>query len=234
MHPAHFLLDGLRIVLIDLLLAGDNALVIALAVRQLAPKQRRIGIVCGAGIAVVLRVALTLFAARMLNIEYLKLAGGLFVLWIAWKVLRDVCEAEGDAPAAKDLMHAIWYVVFADLTMSTDNILAIAGAAGEHFGLLLFGLGLSIPFVVFSSDLLARLMDRYPATIYIGVAILGQVGAEMALTDNAVVRALQPSALLRWGIEAAVVAALLVSGWLGRKTSPPCQPGPQPPRRTIQ
>ena len=217
MHPAHFLLDGFRIVLIDLLLAGDNALVIALAVRQLPPKDRRIGIVCGAAIAVVLRVALTLFAARLLTVEYLKLAGGIFVLWIAWKVLRDVCEPETKAAAARDLLHAIGYVVFADLTMSVDNILAIAGAAGEHLGLLIFGLGLSIPFVVFSSDLLARLMDRFPATIYIGVAILGQVGAEMGLTDAAVVRNFNPSAGLRWAIEGAAVAALLAAGWLGRR-----------------
>lgn len=217
MDLAHFLLNGLRIVLIDLLLAGDNALVIALAVRQLPPKDRRIGIICGAAIAVVLRVALTLFAARLLTIEYLKLAGGLFVLWIAWKVLRDVCEPEAKTRPARDLLHAIGYVVFADLTMSVDNILAIAGAAGEHLGLLLFGLGLSIPFVVFSSNLLSRLMDRFPITIYIGVAILGQVGAEMALTDAAIVRHFHPSAAVRWAIEGAAVVGLLAAGWLGRK-----------------
>jgi predicted tellurium resistance membrane protein TerC len=111
-------------------------------------------------------------------------------------------------------LQAIWYIVVADLTMSVDNILAIAGAAGNHWGLILFGLGLSIPFVVFSSNLLAEIMNRYPITIYIGVAILGQVGAEMALTDPAVVRMLHPSDALRRGVEGAAIAALLIAGRL--------------------
>jgi len=217
MDSTRFLINGLRIVLIDLLLAGDNALVIAMAVRQLPPRERRIGTVCGAAVAVLLRVALTVVAAQLLTIEYLKLAGGLFVLWIAWKVLGDVCEPEPDAPSSKRLVQAIWYIVVADLTMSVDNILAIAGAAGNHWGLILFGLGLSIPFVVFSSNLLAEIMNRYPITIYLGVAILGQVGAEMMLTDPAAVRMLHPSAALRWGVEAVAVAGLLIAGWLKAK-----------------
>jgi YjbE family integral membrane protein len=214
MNTGHFLLNGLRIVVIDLLLAGDNALVIALAVRSLPRKERRIGIACGAALAVLLRVALTVVAARLLTIEYLKLAGGLFVLWIAWRVLADVSEPPDSTPAPKRLLQAIWYVVFADLTMSTDNILAIAGASAGHFGLILFGLALSIPFVVFSSNLLADLMSRFPVTIYIGVAILGQVAADMVLTDPALVRSFHPSAALRFGIEAMVVAALLIAGRL--------------------
>jgi len=213
MSTGQFLLNGLRIVVIDLLLASDNALVIALAVRSLPRRERRVGTACGAALAVLLRIALTVVAARLLTIEYLKLAGGLFVLWIAWKVLGDVSEAPDAAPAPKRLLQAIWYVVFADLTMSTDNILAIAGASGGHFGLIVFGLCLSIPFVVFSSNLLADLMNRFPVTIYLGVGILGQVGADMVLTDPSLVRALHPGAALRWGIEGAVVAALLVAGW---------------------
>lgn len=217
MNTGQFLLNGLRIVVIDLLLAGDNALVIALAVRSLPRKERRIGIACGAALAVLLRVALTVVAARLLTIEYLKLAGGLFVLWIAWRVLADVSEPPDAAPAPKRLLQAIWYVVFADLTMSTDNILAIAGASAGHFGLIVFGLALSIPFVVFSSNLLADLMNRFPAMIYIGVAILGQVGADMVLTDPSLVRSFHPSAALRFGIEAVVVAALLIAGWFRAK-----------------
>jgi len=213
MSTGQFLLNGLRIVVIDLLLASDNALVIALAVRSLSRRERRVGTACGAALAVLLRIALTVVAARLLTIEYLKLAGGLFVLWIAWKVLGDVCEPPDAAPAPKRLLQAIWYVVFADLTMSTDNILAIAGASNGHFGLIVFGLALSIPFVVFSSNLLADLMNRFPVTIYLGVGILGQVGADMVLTDPSLVRALHPAAALRWGIEGAVVAALLVAGW---------------------
>lgn len=217
MESGHFLVNGLRIVLIDLLLASDNALVIALAVRSLPARQRRIGTAAGAAFAVLLRVVLTFAAARLLMIEYLKLAGGLFVLWIAWKVLGDVSEPPDAVPAPKGLLRAIWYVVFADLTMSTDNILAIAGASGGHFALIVFGLCLSIPFVVFSANLLADLMNRFPITIYLGVAILGQVGADMMLTDPSLVHALQPSNALRYGIEAAAVAVLLIAGRLRAK-----------------
>jgi YjbE family integral membrane protein len=217
MGLGQFLVNGLRIVLIDLLLAGDNALVIAMAVRSLPRRERRIGTACGAAFAVLLRVALTVVAARLLMVEYLKLAGGLLVLWIAWRVLGDVSEPQGTAIVPKRLLQAIWYVVFADLTMSTDNILAIAGASGGHLGLIVFGLCLSIPFVVFSSNLLADLMDRFPLTIYLGVAILGQVGADMVLTDPAVVHALNPSNGLRHAIEAAVIVALLAASWLRAK-----------------
>ena len=175
--------------------------------------KRFVVLACGAALAVVLRVALTAVAARLLTIEYLKLAGGLLVLWIAWKVLGDVSEQPDTVPAPQRLLQAIWYVVFADLTMSTDNILAIAGASGGHFGLIVFGLCLSIPFVVFSSNLLAELMNRFPLTIYLGVAILGQVGADMVLTDPSLAHALHPSNGLRYGIEGAVIAVLPIASW---------------------
>src|SRR6516162_1481233 len=123
----HLLLNALRLVLIDLLLAGDNALVIALAVRALPKAQRRIGIIGGAAGAVVLRVALTAFAARLLTIPYLQIAGGIFILWIALKVLIDASSEPDDTHAPHRLWQAIWYIVLADITMSTDNILAIAG-----------------------------------------------------------------------------------------------------------
>src|SRR5450432_667072 len=124
----HFLLSALSIVLIDLLLAGDNALVIAMAVRALPPRERRIGIMGGAAVAVVLRIGLTVVAARLLEIDYVKLAGGLLILWIAYKVLVDASAEPDSAPAPHRFWQAIWYIVVADLTMSTDNILAIAGA----------------------------------------------------------------------------------------------------------
>ena len=134
----HFLLNGLSIVLIDLLLAGDNALVIAMAVRSLPAKERRFGIVCGAAAAVGLRVALTFVAGRLLNISYVQLAGGLLVIWIAIKVLRDASEQQTEAPPARRFAEAIRYIVLADITMSTDNILAIAGASKGNAGLIVF------------------------------------------------------------------------------------------------
>jgi YjbE family integral membrane protein len=202
------------IVFIDLLLAGDNALVIAMAVRSLAPRERRIGTIFGAAGAVVLRVALTFVAVKLLDIEFLKLAGGLFVLWIAVKVLIDVSEPPDSVPVPKKLLQAIWYVMFADLTMSMDNIIAIAGQSNGHMELIIFGLCLSIPFVVLSANLLATLMDRYPITIYLGAGILGRVGAQMILTDNFITRQFHPSLTVQYAIEAVLFLVLLVGGKL--------------------
>jgi YjbE family integral membrane protein len=212
MPLTRFLFGGLSIVLIDLLLAGDNALVIAMAVRSLSPRERRIGIFCGALLAVILRVALTAFASQLLTFDYVGITGGLFVLWIALKVLVDASDPPDAAPAPRRLMKSIWFVVWADLTMSVDNILAIAGAARGHIGLIAFGLGLSIPFVVFSSNLLANLMDRYPVMIYLGVAILGKVGGDMVLEDRFILRTAHPSDAVRYLVDVALIAALLLAG----------------------
>jgi len=215
----HFLVSGLSIVLIDLLLAGDNALVIAMAVRSLPAQERRIGIIGGAGAAVVLRVALTAVAARLLTIEYLQIAGGLLILWIALKVLIDAITPVDPAGAPKRFWQAIWYIVVADLTMSIDNVLAIAGASKGNIWLIVFGLALSIPFVVASSTLLSRLMDRYPWLMYLGAGILGKVGGDMILTDPLVVRLWHPSELLRYSVEAVLVVAVIVTGKLICKRS---------------
>jgi YjbE family integral membrane protein len=208
----HFLLSGLKIVLMDLLLAGDNALVIALAVRALPRHERRIGLIGGAGAAVVLRVVLTAMAARLLTIPYLQIVGGLLILWIAIKVLIDASAPPDAAPAPTRFLQAIWYIVVADLTMSTDNVLAIAGASKGNFWLIAFGLAVSIPFVVFSSNLLSKLMDRFPALIYLGAGILGQVGGEMILTDPFVVGLWRPGDAVRYAVEAALVIAVIVIG----------------------
>ena len=212
MPLGHLIYGVFSIVFIDLLLAGDNALVIALAVRSLAPRERRIGTICGAAGAVVLRVGLTFVAAQLLNIQFLKLAGGLFVLWIAVKVLVDTTDPPDSVPVPKRLAQAIWYVVFADLTMSTDNIIAIAAASYVHIELIIFGLCLSIPFVVLSANLLASLMDRYPFTIYLGAGILGRVGGEMILTDRFVDRLLHPSGTVKYIVEGVLALALIVGG----------------------
>jgi YjbE family integral membrane protein len=159
-------------------------------------------------------VALTFVAAQVLAIQYVRLAGGIFIIWIALKVLVDASVPPDAAPAPKRLAQAIWYIVFADLTMSTDNILAIAGASRGSLGLIVFGLAVSIPFVVFSANLIADLMDRYPATIYLGAAILGRVGGEMILTDPFLVRTLAPSTTARYITEAALALAVVVGGRL--------------------
>jgi YjbE family integral membrane protein len=208
----HFILSGLAIILIDLLLAGDNALVIAMAVRSLPKRERRLGTLVGALGAVVLRVGLTAVAAQILTVPYLQIAGGVFVVWIALKVLVDAADPPDAAPAPGRFVQAVWYIVFADLTMSTDNILAIAGASKGHVGLIVFGLCVSIPFVVLSSNVLAELMDRFPLTIYLGAAILGRVGCEMIFSDAWIVRTLHPPDGARYAVEVLVIAALLIGG----------------------
>ena len=217
----HFLLNALAIVLIDLLLAGDNALVIALAVRALPKHERRLTVLGGAAGAVALRVGLTTVAARLLTVPYLQLAGGLLILWIALKVLIDVSTPPDQAPAPRRVWAAIWYVVLADVTMSTDNILAIAGASKGEFWLILFGLAVSIPFVVLSSNLLANLMDRFPVLIYLGAGILGKVGGEMILTDPLVAQAWNPTEAVRYAVEGALALTLIAYGAGRRRLARP-------------
>ena len=205
-----FIIDVFKIVLIDLLLAGDNALVIALAVRNLPSRQRRIGSALGAAAAVALRAGITYAAVKLLDVPYIKLVGGAFVLWIAVKVFVDAEGPDADAAPPGHIWRAVWYIVFADITMSTDNVLAIAGASHGSLLLILIGLGLSIPFIVLSSNVFVVMMNRFPWTLYLGAAILGQVGAEMMLTDAFITRTLHPSQKAVYGVEALAVAAVLI------------------------
>jgi YjbE family integral membrane protein len=208
-----FLFDAFSIILINILLSGDNAVVIALAVKSLDPRKRRAGIALGAGLAAVLRVVLTFFAGELLTFDYVQFLGGVLILWIAVKLIAEaVEEAEGLVPAVS-LWHATWLILIADLTMSTDNVLAIAGIAKGNLGLLVFGLGLSIAFVVFASDILARIMDRYRAVIYVGGGILGRVGGDMMLSDPWVRRWLKPSHLLEIAVQIVCAAGVLIAGW---------------------
>jgi YjbE family integral membrane protein len=206
-----WLLATLSIVLIDVVLAGDNAVVIALAVRRLEKRERMWGILIGSGLAVVLRVGLTFMAARLLALNYVKLIGGLLILWIAVKLLLDNTGEEKGKGEAQNLWQAVWFITVADITMSLDNVLAVAGASKGSFGLLIFGLGLSIPLVVFTSSLLARLMDRYPVIIYIGSAILGKVAADMILTDRLIEDTFHPTAWLVHSAEVALAAGVILA-----------------------
>lgn len=210
-----FFAGVINIVIIDIILAGDNAVVIAMAVRSLPRKQRQWGITMGAGAAVLLRVVLTFFVAKLLNIEFIKLVGGVLIVWIAIKLFVEGAPEQADKEA-KTLLQAMWLIVVADITMSTDNVLAVAGASHGNAFLLLFGLALSIPFVVFTSNLLSMLMDRYPIIIYIGAAILGRVGAEMIFTDPFVEGWLAPPTWFKYTMEAIFALGVIGVGklWL--------------------
>lgn len=216
-----FLTDILTIVLIDLVLAGDNAVVIAMAVKSLPEPQRMKGIVLGAGAAVFLRVIITFFVAKMLLISYVKLVGGILIGWIAVKLLVEGIHKEHEQRQAATIWQAVWIITIADLTMALDNMLAVGGASHGNIFLLLFGLGLSIPLIVFTSRILSIFMDRYPIIVYIGAAILGKVSGEMIITDPATVRLLHPGKPLIYFIEAAFAAGVVILGrlWIRRRTN---------------
>ena len=196
-----FCVGFLSIVLIDLVLAGDNAVVIALAVKNLRGRQRTTGIIAGAGAAVALRVVITFFVAKLLTISFIKLFGGMLILWIAVKLFIEGAPEDKFQKPATTFWQAIRVIVIADLIMSTDNILAVAGACKGNFFLLLFGLALSIPFVVFTSSLLSMLMDKYPFIVWIGAAVLGRVGGDMIINDPWIVEKISPSRALQIACE---------------------------------
>lgn len=212
-----FLTGLISIVIIDLILAGDNAVVIAMAVRSLPPKQRIRGICWGAGAAVLLRVLATFFVSQLLLINFIKLAGGLLILWIAVKLFIEGVPEEGIEREAATIAQAVKLIVIADITMSIDNMLAVGGASHGNMFLLLFGLGLSIPLVVFTSNLLSMLMDRYPIIIYLGAAVLGRVGGEMIMTDPIVAGYLEPSKTVQYVVEATLAVGVIVAGKLWMK-----------------
>ena len=209
-----FLSGLLSIVIIDLILAGDNAVIIAMAVRSLPLDKRKKGIIFGAGAAVLLRVVFTFFVAQLLQIPYLKLAGGILILWIAVKLFMQGAPGEEHEREATTIVQAIRLIVIADITMSIDNMLAVGGASHGNLFLLLFGLGLSIPLIVFTSGLLSMLMDKYPVIIYIGAAVLGRVGGEMIMTDPSIVSWIEPSKVLQYGVEAFLAIGVIVLGKL--------------------
>jgi YjbE family integral membrane protein len=213
----NFLSSLVSIILIDLILAGDNAVVIAMAVRSLPAAQRKKGIIYGAGAAVLLRVIATFFVAQLLQIQFVKLIGGILITWIAVKLFMEGVPEDNINKEASSLVQAIKIIVIADITMATDNMLAVGGASHGNLFLLLFGLGLSIPFVVFTSNLLSMLMDKYPLIIYIGAAILGKVGGEMIITDPVTVNMLNPGKMVKYSVEVIFAIGVIVAGKLWMK-----------------
>jgi YjbE family integral membrane protein len=202
-----------QIILIDILLGGDNAVVIALACRGLPPKQRKLGIIYGTAGAIVLRVILIAFALALLAIPYLKLVGGLLLIWIGVKLLAPQDEDDhGNIQSSDKLWGAVKTVIVADLVMSVDNVLAIAGAAesaGQHqLFLVIFGLVVSIPIIVAGSQIVLKLMDRFPIIITLGGMLLGWIAGQMMYTDPGV-KPYLPDAKT-WEYGAAAAGALLV------------------------
>ena len=192
MTPEFWVAVG-QIIMIDILLGGDNAVVIALACRKLPPKQRAQGILWGTAGAILLRVVLIFFALQLLAIPFLKLVGAVLLVWIGVKLLLpEEGDGHGEIAASDKLWAAVKTVIVADLVMSVDNVIAIAGAAesagGDHtMPLVVFGLLVSIPIIVWGSQLVIKLMDRFPMVITVGGMLLGWIAGTMAVTDPAII-----------------------------------------------
>ena len=225
MTPGFWIAVG-QIIMIDILLGGDNAVVIALACRKLPPRLRTQGILWGTAGAIALRVILIFFALTLLAIPFLKLVGAALLLWIGIKLLLPEDEdAHGDIQASDKLWAAVKTVIVADLVMSVDNVIAIAGAAqasgheGHQMPLVIFGLLVSIPIIVWGSQLVIKLMDRFPMIITLGGMLLGWIAGTMALSDPAVanpegwtwVPKLPQTDVMRYA--AGLAGALLVLAW---------------------
>jgi YjbE family integral membrane protein len=183
-RPAFWLAVG-KIIWINVLLSGDNALVIAMACRGLAPRQRLWGMVIGAGIAVILLIAFTGIVAKLMVLPYLKLIGGVALLVIAAKLLVPEDEGE-DVTAGTSLWHAIRIVVIADIVMSLDNVIAVAAAANGQFSLLVLGLAISIPMIIAGAALIMMVLDRFPILVWLGAMLLGWIAGDVIETDPAV------------------------------------------------
>ena len=204
----------LSIVIIDLTLAGDNALVIALAVRTLPPRQQFWGRMWGSVGAVGLRLIFITIITYLLKIPFLQVVGGVLLIWIALKLVRQESGAEEHVKQGTSLWEAIWVIIVADVVMSLDNVLAVAAAAHGDLTLVVFGIALSLPLVVWGSGILARLMNRFPWIIWIGGGILGYVAGEMILKDRLVHEWLGPKAdVLHLPVAIALALIITALGW---------------------
>jgi YjbE family integral membrane protein len=214
-----FWVAAFEIILINILLSGDNAVVIALACRNLPRKQRVLGIFYGVIGAVVLRIILTFFAVQLLLLPYLQLIGGALLIWIGIKLIAEDDGEDHDIAASDRLMSAVKTVIVADLVMSLDNVIGVAGAAKGSLPLLIFGLVISIPLVVVGSQLIMKLIERFPWFVVAGGGLLGYIAGEIATHDTAVkawVDAQMPQ--LHWIAPLAGVAIVVAAGmWLVRR-----------------
>ncbi len=213
----------LQIVAIDILLGGDNAVVIALACRRLPEKQRKLGIAWGVVGAVVLRIVLIFFALQLLALPFLKIVGAILLLWIGVKLLQpEGEEGHGDIQGSTNLIGAIRTIIIADAVMSLDNVIAVAGAAKGNIALVAFGIALSVPIIVWGSRFVLKLMDRFPVVITLGAALLGWIAGEMWITDAFLAERVKELPGYWHYVSAALgaVIVVLVGKWLASRQPP--------------
>ena len=225
-----FWISVLQIIAIDILLGGDNAIVIALACRRLPEAQRKQGIFWGVVGAIALRVILIFFALQLLAIPFLKIVGGLLLLWIGIKLLQPEEEVHDSIEGSTHLLGAIRTIIIADAVMSLDNVIAVAAAAKGDLGLVIFGILVSIPIVVWGSKFVLKLMDRLPVVITFGGALLGWIAGDMLLGDAVVKPYLegQPGWLKYAASTAGALLVMAIGTWLAKRA-----PRPQPPVEVV-
>ncbi|WP_218509704.1 TerC family protein [Variovorax sp. dw_308] len=212
LYSTDFWLGLMKIVWINIILSGDNAVVIALAARSLPPQQQKKAVMFGSGAAVVLRIVLTVVAAKLLALPYLQIAGGLLLLWIGVQLLSDDEQDEGEGKEYGTLAAAIRTILIADLVMSLDNVIAVAAAASGDMVLLILGLAISIPLVIFGSTLMIKVMERFPIIVMLGAALIGWVGGETIVQDVSLHDVLAVNPWLHYAAAAAGAAIVVAIG----------------------
>jgi YjbE family integral membrane protein len=212
LQTTEFWVGLVKIIWINIILSGDNAVVIALAARSLPPHQQRQAVFFGSGAAVVLRIILTVVAAKLLALPYLQIVGGLLLLWIGVQLLSDDDEGEGHSKEHGSMVAAIRTILIADLVMSLDNVIAVAAAAQGSMTLLILGLAISIPLVIFGSTLMIKLMERFPIIVVLGAMLIGWVGGETIVSDVALKDVLVANPWLHYAAAAAGAVLVYVIG----------------------
>lgn len=216
LQSAEFWIGLIKIIWINIILSGDNAVVIALAARSLPAEQQKKAIMFGSGAAVVLRIGLTVVAAKLLELSYLQIVGGLLLLWVGTQLLHEEDEGDEDGSEKAGLWVAIRTILIADLVMSLDNVIAVAAAAKGSMTLLILGLAISIPLVIFGSQLMIKLMDRFPIIIWFGAGLIGWVAGETIVSDVALKAIVEANGWLHY--VGPTLGALLVLG-IGKLSS---------------
>jgi len=213
-----FLTQIIMIIGIDIILGGDNAIVIALACRNLPVAKRNKAIVLGTALAIIVRVCLTIMAVTLLMIPYLQLIGGLFLLYIAYNLLTEEGDDMNKIRGGTTTFQAVRTIVLADIVMGFDNVLAVAGASGGKIILVIFGLLISIPIIVWGSKIILKIMERFPVVIYIGAAILALTAGKMIANEERIKPLLETIHYSNYIIPSFAIMFVLLAGWL-KKTS---------------